>query len=225
MIKGILGMPGAGKTLSMVEYIGYFLNRGRVVATNIELLPACPYYNYVVKIGTPEFPIFAHPKYEGEGRNRRQVCGHRAFWHYMPGDVDYVIDELDNHFDSMDFQRLNDAGEDVRLYFKQHEKHGLAGDNIIYTVQDLDNLWTRIRRMTQTWVVCENSWRSSPLMQKLPRSMTKFLRAEFADKNLRPESLVAEGYLTYKEASKMFGWYKRTQLIGDPAQYRWGGAA
>lgn len=216
MLRGTVGFPGNGKTLKLLEDIGYFVAKGEPVATNIELLPACPFEPYVIKLGTAKTPLFAPPVFKG----RDIVQPHKAFWHYMPPGINYIFDELDNWFDSMDFARLNDAGEDVRLYFKQHEKRG---DNIIYACQDLDNLWTRIRRMTQSWVYCVDTRRASRLVGALPKCCWRFARVEYGDKNMSEASILSEGSISYKQAQKMFGWYRRQQLLGDPSLYRWGG--
>lgn len=207
MIKGVTGLPGSGKTLYLLWVMQQAVLGGRAVATNIALTERCPFFNDVIFMDDEEYPVF-----ELKGKEAR------AFWHYMPPGCLYVIDEVDNYFDSMDFTRLHDAGNDTRLYFKQHRKRR---DDLVLCVQNLDNLWTRIRRMVQSWVVCDWNYRSYPLMKWLPISISKFWRGEFGHESLRAETFLSSGYFTYAEAEEMFSWYDTEQLIGGADLYRW----
>lgn len=153
------------------------------------------------------------------GSGQLTLTAYRAFWHYMPRKVCYVLDEFDNEFDSMDFAKLAQVSRDGRLYFKQHRKRE---DVIIYAVQNIDNLWTRIRRMTESFVVCEWNYRTRPLLRYLPMSWSSFIRAEFSDVSLSPRHFIGEGYFKYREAAEMFAWYDTRQIVGDVSQYNWG---
>lgn len=160
------------------------------------------------------------PKCQGTGKWDQPAILYDAFWHYMPWKVAYILDELDNQFDSMDFQKLAEVARDARLYFKQHRKRQ---DIILYAVQNLDNIWTRIRRMTETFVCCAWNYRSNPLFRHLPITWSSFCRDEFSDPSFSENSLVSSGRFWYREAFELFQWYDTSQLVGDPAIYGWAG--
>jgi len=209
MIKGVTGLPGSGKSLYLLWVIWQAVRSGRPVATNIELTPNCPFSDDVILLDdSSEYPVFVQ-----RGKETR------AFWHFMPPGVLYVIDEADNYFDSMDFTRLHEAGNDVRLYFKQHRKRG---DDLVLAVQNLDNLWARIRRMVQSWVICDWNYRSRPLFKYFPIRWSKFVREEYGHESMREGTFLSAGFFSYREAQELFGWYRTEQLIGDIASYKWG---
>jgi hypothetical protein len=215
MIRVVLGKPGSGKTLYMLWLMGQYLAAGRPVATNIRLTKACPFYNRVAMLDDDEakWPVFQEP-------DKDRDIPYRAFWHYLnpnglAGPWAIFVDEADNYWDSSEFGRLNVA-KDVRLYHKQHRK---LKHDIIYSVQNLDNLYVRVRRMVQSFVVCEYTRRSSRLYKYLPSWCQKFCRAEFTSEQFGPKTLVGNGSFTWWEAKKMFTWYTTEQLIGDTSFY------
>jgi hypothetical protein len=222
MIRAVIGKPGHGKTLYSLYAMMTFLRAGWRVATNIELLPACPFERRVFFLGGKDYPVFQLPEPKSEWHP--DGLPYKAFWHYMPPRTAYVLDELDNDFDSLEFLKFAGEAKDARLYFKQHRKRE---DVLIYTVQSIDNLWNRIRRMTETFVCCEYNFRTSPLIRTLGRRWSRFLRAEYGSEQLQEKDRIADGYFTFAEGREMFSWYRTNQLIGDVGRYGWskGGAA
>lgn len=206
MITIICGDPGSGKTLYALYLMQDAVRSGRKLYTNIELLPACPFASRAAKIDEEKWPIL-----HGEPGKP----DYKAFWHYvLPGSV-VVIDEADAWFDCTDHGSLP---RDIRLFHKQHRKLGL---DLIYLVQNLKNLYVRIRRMAGRYIVCEWNYRSSRTVQLLGKSWSRFLRGEFTSELFTPGNMTGEGYFTYAEASAMFNWYRTDQLLGDTKFYRW----
>lgn len=244
MIRMVLGKPRNGKGLFLLYQMWQYVRMGFPVATNVELLPACPFQHRVMYFDDKETPVFQLPVCVAVDERKKEraredgklcQCGcerpirwgslqdgqpYRAFWHFMPPGVVYVWDELDNYFDSLEFLKYANVAEDARFYFKQH---GKRDDIVIGAVQDINNLWNRIRRMTESFILCEHNYRTRPLLRKFPISMSSFIRTEFTDESLDPRHMVDEGYFKYSEAAEMFSWYRTKQLVGNESKYRWGG--
>lgn len=210
MLRLCAGLPGSGKTLFALWTIGQAVQRGRPVATNIRLNPECPFYNDVVLLDDDEgqYPVCRMPD-EGMGP-------YKAFWHYLDSFCHgwyIVIDEADNVWDSSPNTKYSN---DARLYFKQHRK---LGHDLLLIVQDVNNLWVRIRRMVQSFVVCEYTRRSDRITRFLPVSWSSFIRGEFSSPQMTPDSLIGGGRFWYDEGKEMFGWYDTDQLLGSTAHY------
>ena len=208
MIKVVLGLPGSGKTLYMLWLMQQYVNSGRLVASNIRLTDRCPFKNAVALLDDDEgkFPVCT----EGDKKKKES---YRAWWHYLGPNWVIFIDEADTYFDSSDYRDLQ---RDVRIYFKQHRK---LRHDIILSVQNVDNLYVRVRRMVQAWVLCDFNRRSSRLMQWLPGDWSRFLRAEYGTPQLRDDSLLGTGYFWMNEARQMFSWYDTEQLLGSTNHY------
>lgn len=156
---------------------------------------------------------------EGKGQIEvRPAIPYDAFWHYMPWQTCYVLDEFDNALDSLDFQRIAECARDARLYFKQHRKRS---DVIVYAAQNLDNVWNRVRRQTERFIACEWNYRTSRIMKHFPVSWSSFNRVEFSHESLGPQHVITEGRFWYSEARQMFSWYNTDQLVGDRRLYGW----
>lgn len=223
VITGFVGLPGSGKTLGALWQMEQWVRAGCTVATNIRLTEYCPYFDdvFLLDDDAGECPVFELPKFAKVDGSRFpvQTRKYRAWWHYMPPGVKYVIDEADNYFDSMDFAKLAEMADDARLYFKQHRKRG---DDIVWITQNPENLWNRIRRMTQSFWLCEHNWRSRPLFQSFfPITWSSFMRTEFAKDDFSERSRVREGYFSYGEAQRMFRWYATDQIVGGAELYNW----
>lgn len=200
-----MGRPGSGKSLYMLWILEQFVKAGRKVASNIELTPECPFIDKVALLDDPEeeYPVF------------REECNgkpYRAFWHYLGPGWAIVIDEADNYFDCTDHGKM---AKDVRLYFKQHRK---LKHDVVLGVQCVDNLYVRIRRMVQSWIVCEYTRSTAGFVEKhFPLSWSRFIRGEYCDQALR--QLVNAGHFWYHEAQRMFSWYRTEQIVGTTAHY------
>lgn len=216
MISGIVGLPGSGKTLRALMLLEQAVRAGRFCATNIRLTDACPFASQVALLDDDagRFPVFSD---RGKG-------DFRAFWHVLPKDSRpfVVIDEADNHWDSLDFSKL--VATDVKLFFKQHRKWGY---DVVYICQNLGNVYNRIRRMTQDWYLCIDEYRQDRIKRMfLPRSWCKFWAIHYADEKMEKKAEMGRGFLRWREAKRMFGWYDTEQLIGDPLTYaKWGAYA
>ncbi len=221
MIKLVLGVPGSGKSLYMLWLMQQYVNAGRKVFTNMELTPACPFYHKVFRLEADaerlpgfdhlalgrrpfRFPVMTEP-------DKDAGVQFAAFWNYVPRGAAIFLDEGDNYFDSADWDALSVKKEN-RLYWKQHRK---AGHDVIFTLQHLENLYIRVRRQVQSWIVCEWNRRASRAYSYLPIWASAFNRVEFASEKFSKASMMGNGRFWYAEAKKMFTWYRSDQIIGD----------
>jgi len=221
----VLGPTGHGKGLFSMQVLEEAVLSGRPVYTNYELLPGCPYVDRVARIDDDggNWPVYrGKPPRDG----KKPSDDYMAFWHYtVPGSV-VIIDEADTYFDCSDH---SDMGHDIRRFHKQHRKLGL---DLIYIVQNCENLYVRIRRLTQRFVICEWNFRSFRFMQTLAgwigvdrvKRMSRFLRSEFGSDSFSPSSHLCDGFLSYREAEEKYfqkAWYRTEQLIGDTSHLQY----
>ncbi|MCC7168684.1 MAG: hypothetical protein IT565_14050 [Rhodospirillales bacterium] len=221
-IMVVVGDPGNGKGIYSMSLIEQVVLSGRALYTNIELTTDCPYQGDVARIDDPagNWPVYrGNPPREG----KRASDDYMAFWHYtLPGSV-VIIDEADLYFDCSDFSAM---GRDIRAFLKQHRKLGL---DLIFIVQNLANLYVRIRRLATAFDYCEWTWRSKAWPQKLANligreraiNLTWFTRSRYRDELFTPGGHLGDGFLSYKQASRFFGWYPTDQLIGDLSHLKW----
>lgn len=182
----------------------------RPVVTNIKLLEGCPFYNDAIEVGTDEFPIWDNAKQVG-------------FWDFIrPYRLEgacLVFDEADVFFDCTDHSQF---GKACHVALKHHRKLGL---DLLFIVQNVSNLYVRIRRLTNIVWGAEWTWKSAPGYQDIARftgerfakNLTKFRRWQFQDISMgRPVSVHD---IPYREvAAKYFvdpPWYDTDQLIGE----------
>lgn len=211
----IAGGLGDGKTLYALEIMEQMVARGRIVLTNIELTPRCPFYDRVVSIGRvgDEIPVLEEIETLGRRGRSKEEIPYRAFWHYIarvPGCV-VVIDEADMWFDCTDHSKL---GRDLRAYLKMARK---LKHDLYFIVQHVSNLYVRIRRLSHQFVVCWNKGSRDWLFREgwLPRKWAPFERAAYPSEDIVPGTEIAYGRISYEEAKVMFGWYRTDQLVGD----------
>ncbi|HEV2293803.1 MAG TPA: zonular occludens toxin domain-containing protein [Tepidisphaeraceae bacterium] len=213
MIYVVGGDLGSGKSLWSMDMMQIAARMGRPIYTNINLLPACPFHDRVALIDTPEWPVFRERKTENE------VC---AWWEYAVDGALIVVDEADLYFDCTDNSKM---GKDARAAHKMIRK---VGWDIIYIVQNVPNLYVRIRRLASRFIICEHTYRTLrvfrwielALGKQRALSLSRFIRAEFGSEKLEPGSHRGDGYYSYNEASVFFGWYETKQLLGDFNFYR-----
>jgi hypothetical protein len=175
------------------------------VYTNIRLTDACPFAGGVALLDDDagEFPVL---------RGQPGSSDYKAWWHYvLPGSL-VVVDEGDLYFDCSEHSRL---GEDVRQFHKMVRKVGI---DVVYIVQSIQNMYVRIRRLTQRFIVCEFTYRTIKAFSWLPKSLSAFICAEYADESLR--MVKQSGRISFGEAVEMFPWYNTKQLLGDVGLYR-----
>lgn len=233
----VAGDPGNGKGIFAMSLVEQFCKARRPLYTNIRLTPQCPYYDQVVLVDDADDDAKSEaPVYRGVPPHRDRLgklvpasADYCAFWHYMlPGSA-LILDEADTYFDCTDHSVM---GRDVRLFLKQHRKLGL---DLIFIVQRIENLYIRIRRLTQRFIVCEWNWRSMRMFQRIFAPMagfltgsessamrlSKFMRSEFSSETLSPSSYLGDGAISYREAQKYFTWYTTEQLLGDTSHLQW----
>ena len=200
------GDVGSGKTLKALKWMqNAALVQRRPVYTNIRLTPQCPFADRVALLDDDEgnYPVL---------RGQPGSADYKAWWHYvLPGSM-VVVDEGDLYFDCTDHSKL---GEDVRQFHKMVRKVGI---DVVYIVQSIQNMYVRIRRLTQRFVVCEFTYRTIGAFSWLPKSLSAFICAEYADEGLR--MVKKSGRISFGEASSMFSWYNTKQLLGDVGLYR-----
>lgn len=209
MIYVIVGEPGMGKGVMACEFMEQAWLAGRPVITNIDLLPGCPFYDDALRVGTDDFPIYSDATGLG-------------FWDFirpykLEGSV-VVIDEADVYFDCTDHSRM---GKAVFHAFKHHRKLKL---DILLVVQNLANLYVRIRRLTNIVWAAEWTWRTAPGFQFIgdfighdwAKHLTSFRRYQFQDISLRePVGCVKMPYSSVARKYFRNPWYDTDQLVGD----------
>lgn len=209
MIYVIVGDPGMGKGIMACEFMEQAWLAGRPVVTNIDLLPACPFYDEAVKVGTPDFPIY----------DERSGLG---FWDFiipygLKGAV-CVFDEADVFFDCSDHSKM---GKAVNVALKHHRKLKL---DILLVVQNLSNLYVRIRRLCNIVWAAEWTYRTAPgfqyigeiIGQEWAKRLTSFRRFQFQDISLRdPVGVTKMSYSAVKAKYFDNPWYDTDQLVGD----------
>lgn len=218
----VLGDPGNGKGIYAMSLVEQTVLSGRKLYTNIELTEQCPYQEDVARIDDDagNWPVYrGTPAKDGKSASDDYV----AFWHYtLPGSV-VMIDEADLYFDCTDHSGM---GRDVRAFLKQHRKLGL---DLIFIVQNLANLYVRIRRLATAYDYCEWTWRSKAWPQKLAvlighkraMNLTWFVRSRYRDDRFSEGGHLGDGFLSYEQASRYFGWYPTEQLLGDLSHLKW----
>lgn len=227
MIVIVAGMPRNGKGIYAMDLLEQYVQAGRPVYTNIELLPACPYYDKVARIDDDEG---RWPVYQGTPPNGKKAASkdYGAFWHYvLPGSA-VIVDEIDAYIDATEWTA---AGKDLRLFHKQHGKLGL---DLIYICQHVSRVVSYIRQWCQRFVLCEWNWRSMRMFQRLvpyigverAMGMSRFLRSEFVQFPFTEAARQSDVAIPYREvAAKYFqpgkAWYRTEQLLGDTQHLRW----
>ena len=209
MLYVVAGDLGSGKTLQMMQWIQAEVLKDRPVYSNIELLPACPFYDKVARLDHPDGSC---PILEGDRPKRGVVSvGYRAWWNYvLPGSF-VVIDEADLWFDAAEHGEL---GHDVRGFHKMLRKVDL---DVVYIVQSVSNLYVRLRRLAQRFIICEWNYRVMRAFRWLPIRMSSFFRSEFVDEALVDERDTVR--IPYGEAVQYFGWFRTKQLMGNLKMY------
>lgn len=232
MFTLVLGKPGAGKTAFLVYLLYRYIQQGALCATSLPLTKNFPYYNRVFLLGEwyrgnehfkSNYPVFEICPSDTPGAHRADTRGtyyYRAFWHYLSRGVPWKIfvPELDNYFDAEAYRMIP---QDVRGYFKQHRHWS---HDIIADCQVVDHLWTRIRRMAQRYIYCENTGRTERLFSSwLPVSWSSFLHSEFISQEMTPEMLSGTGAIDYPTMARVFTWY-HTDASVPVVEYPVGGA-
>lgn len=213
MIYVVGGDIGAGKTLWSMEMMEAAVNAGRPVYTNIKLKPECPFMDKVAFVGDSDWPIY---------EEKPNAEGLQAWWDYVTDDALFVCDEADLYFDCTDNSKM---GRDARAAHKMIRK---VGWDAIYIVQNVPNLYVRIRRLASRFIICEHNWRTERIFRIAEMVLgadraiylSRYIRAEFGSESLDQFSKRGEGYYTYREAKRYFGWYDTKQLLGDFALRR-----
>jgi hypothetical protein len=224
----VSGDPGNGKGIKAMQFLEQAHASGRQIYTNIKLRPECPFADDVALLDDPEgkFPVYRGTPAGRDHKGRQQPASedYCAFWHYVVPNSVVMLDEADAYFDCSDHSAV---GADIRLFHKQHRKLKI---DLIYIVQSVENLYIRIRRLTQRFVHVEWNWRSMAMFQQMAGVMgvdrtmlwTRFLCGEFGKADLSPKSFLSAGYISYREArDKYFKWYDTEQIIGDTSHLKW----
>lgn len=212
----VTGDPGNGKGVFAMWLLEQAVASGRAVYSNIRLNDECPFSDRVALLDddADEWPVY-RGKPAGNGKPASK--DYSAFWHYAQRDSVIVIDEADLYFDCKDQDAM---GKDIRKYLKEHRKRR---HDVIFIVQRVENLYVRIRRLAQRFIVCEWTWRSLRMLQMMAgligeqaaMRLSRFVRVEFASEEFSPMSYMTDGAISYKDAQRYFGWYDTEQILGD----------
>jgi hypothetical protein len=208
MITVICGKTGSGKSLYAMWLMNELSQAGKRVCTNMELTPKHPSYSKIVRIGTDEYPVLDED---------------RAFFSYFKRDkhghtyMNFFIDEADVDLDCTDSVGLTKQLPQIRSYFKQHRKRR---DNIWLIVQNPNWLYNRIRDIAHEFVWCtmdgDTSWNGNPLLKYvIPRAFWQYRRQSFSELDMRPDSFLRSGSITFREGEKLYDWYRTEQIIGS----------
>jgi predicted DCC family thiol-disulfide oxidoreductase YuxK len=205
MITLVVGEMGSGKTLYALNFIRAAVTSRRPVFTNIALKPDCPFADKVALIGDEQFPIAAR---------QRNAAGHQYFWNYIsaPRSV-VVLDEANIYFDTSMHREMEREAIEAMQYIRK------AGMDLVLLCHTIDNLWVRVRRMAARFIVCDHNWRSSRMVRMMGKDWSRFWYAEFADKRFCADTVRGVGHFSWREASKMFGWYDTRQIMCDTARF------
>jgi hypothetical protein len=210
MIYGLVGGLGHGKGIFSCEIMEQAAATGRRIVTNMELTEHCPFYRKSVLIGTKEWPLMSPSL---------------SIWDYAPEllrGAFILIDEADIDFDCADHKSFEKG---AKAWLKHTRK---LGQDVVFVLQDINNLNVRIRRLINIVWACEWTWRSEPGWQMLGRlpfmtrerakQLTRFRRYQFNSWTCNPKSMVGcvterYGYI----AAKYFKnpWYRTDQIIGS----------
>lgn len=213
MIYALLGDMGSGKGIFSMEMMEQQWRIGRTIATNMELLPGCPFHEQAIRIGTKEWPIVGD-----------DLC----IWDYahLLRGAFILIDEADIDFDCSDHAKLERR---AKAWLKHSRK---MGQDIVFVLQNLSNLAVRIRRLIQLVWVCEWTYRSAPGFQMLgnvlggvvgpekgqaiAKGLTKYIRYQYASIELTRMIEMTE-FPYNSVANKFFRekWYDTDQIIGS----------
>ena len=218
-IAVITGPTGSGKTLYALQLLEQQAVAGRPCYTNIQLTPACPWSRRVALMDDDRWSVYrGSPAVKGKSAASKDYM---AFWHYVVPGSFILVDEADLYFDCTDYGSM---GNDIRQFHKQHRKLGL---DIVYIVQSLQNLYCRIVRLAQKIVVCDWDYRSNPMLPLLERlvgqgkRLSRYHRWEFYELPPSEKSFVGKGWMSHREASRYFSYYKTEQIIGDVINSAW----
>jgi hypothetical protein len=242
VIIGVTGRPGEGKTLRLLWLVYQYCLAGSKVATNIELTEACPFQQRVARLDEPvdpeaehvracphcqqhkgefgyllphEWPVFkliehAHPGYYPcRWEKERPVQWYRAFWHFLGPDWVVAVSEATDYWDSMEFAAMPKI---CRAYFAQHRK---LGHRLLLDFQNIDNLYNRVRRMMQLFILCEHNARHHWLWRHAPIEWSAFCADSFGAEQMNERTHVESGFISYREAMGMFKWYRTDQIYGS----------
>jgi hypothetical protein len=217
MMYGLTGDVGSGKTLKAIEWMQDAVNSGRFVASSIQLTPACPFYKKVALIGTDEWPIARTPAIQKKVEDKYGKKLPQFFWEYLPDGAIVFIDECQLYFNSNDYKV---AGPEWESYHTQHRK---MKQDVIYMTQQITNLYKRIRDLCGRFIVASHTYRTvrafktieSVLGRERALRLSRFCYWEFSHQSLNERYYRGQGYYSYGEASKYFGWYDTHQLLGD----------
>lgn len=197
MISAIVGGLGSGKSLSCMEMMERTVVRRRRIATNIALKEACWFQKNVV--------YFDEPKING-----------KWFFNYFGPGWTYFIDEASLWWDAQDWASVK---PEVRAYPKMVRKRG---DELVLIDQSLDNIYSRIRKLVQYVVFCDNVMRSSPWARFVGSLLPGFIRSDFScfvrvyfsGWKMLPASITHSEVIPERSLRRFYDWYDTTQILG-----------
>lgn len=215
----IAGRQRNGKNLFSLDIMHQAHTAGRLLYCNFDLLPACPFADDAVRIGTPEYPIFHDPQF-GVSRARRRPGLVRAFWDYVRDDSVVVVDEADMEFDCMEWGGFD---ADARIAAKEIGKRGI---DLYLVCQKVENLYNRWCRQADGVIWCEWNWRSPPWWLRQARRlmgpraiyMSSFRRFEFSSIEMKPRHFRRGASIPYHELEARYfraPWYDTRARRGD----------
>lgn len=203
----MVGLPGHGKSRQCARRIGL---SNSLVLHNMEF--------------TRKHPRFADPRCFRIGaefgcsiRDDKDKTGLVSLPDFAPyGGVEIYLDEADYLFDCSEHQNI---AKEYKAWLKFHRK---KSQRIIFVVQNLKNLWVRIRRMSQTFQLCWHDYKMPHwLWTILPQSASRWWCTEFASEEMLTRWMngggkgckpLREGYEWFNQGREVFGWYNTKQL-------------
>lgn len=210
-ITVMVGLPGHGKSRQLARRIA--MSRS-LTLHNLELKPKHPRFNDRTCFRIGEDHGLAIRKGQDDKSETTELHGLPDFGPF--GGAEIYIDEADLLFDCKEHGKI---GAEYMRWLKFHRK---KSQRIIFVVQNLKNLWVRIRRMSQTFQLCWHDYKTpSKIWSVAPISLSRWWCSEFASeeqlarwvnaggKGVKP---LREGYEWYRQGAEVFDWYNTKQL-------------
>lgn len=202
----VVGLPGGGKSLSLVELIGHI---DGWVFGNIDLTddhPSVRRGNYV-RIGVSHgYHLWDWEKgRDGIDRLPRGTARHPVW---------IIIDEAHIKFHQFLFSR---APFDLQRRFVEYiSTHRKRHHNLVFSTQKISKIWKEIRNVSQGFLVCFDEAKVPRFLNRIvPSSVLPFKRVLFPDELLIPSEALSVSALTKISARSLYPLYNTRQVDHD----------
>lgn len=213
MITTVCGLSGQGKSLYLAWLIWRYWQAGQMIFTNVDLTQEHPAYDsvYALDYVEPSTGEIQYPVYDPESG--------QAFWDCVPAGACIIIDEVDEYFDSADFNKLTKAGRGLspKTYWKQRRKFR---HRVILSAQSPENVYVRIRRQCHEWIWCFRDGPDTGIgdvglwWHLVPETFYRYRRHYYSHWRMSERDLIKRASFSNAEATSLFSWYRTDQVVG-----------